>query len=132
LSLAFGLSLATKHPTQTSQVLAALFFGVFLWDGARIWGWRLRINSNGVAVRRYFRWTAVPWDQIRAVDTAGARSRNQEAVMLNTWNGRLRLGGFGYQFARALRDHLREEIGLNVKQRQVPDIPQKPQQCAIR
>ena len=58
-----------------------------------------------------FRWSAIPWTQIQAAETGSAGGRNQEAVTLTlTSNARLRLGTFGYRFARVLRDRLRKEI----------------------
>ena len=92
----------------------ALFgsFLLFVGDGARIWGWSVRPQTDGLAMRRYFRWTVVPWNEISAVETGTALSRYQEAVILTTRNGSMRMGTFSYKFARVLRDHLREEVAM--------------------
>ncbi|HEV2616321.1 MAG TPA: hypothetical protein VGU63_06885 [Candidatus Acidoferrales bacterium] len=92
-------------------VLALVMLVIFLRDGSRLWGWSIRMSPEEFRVRRYFRWTAVPWAQIRGVELTGARSRNNEGVALTLApEGQLQLGAFVYPFARALRDHLREEI----------------------
>ncbi len=113
--LAFWLS-----ATQFQRFWILMPVGTFLlakaiWDGARIWGWRVRSQSEGLALRRNFRWTVIPWAQISAVETRRAPyyGRYQEAVILIAANRSLRLGTFGCPFARALRDHLRGQIALH-------------------
>jgi membrane protein YdbS with pleckstrin-like domain len=91
--------------------LASILLIVFLRDVSRFWGWKLQVSPEELRVRRNFRWSAIPWTQIQAAETGSAGGRNQEAVTLTlTSNARLRLGTFGYRFARVLRDRLRKEI----------------------
>jgi len=69
------------------------------------------MSPEELRVRRNFRWSTIPWTQIQAAETGSAGGRNEEAVTLTlTSNTRLRLGTFGYRFARVLRDRLRKEI----------------------
>jgi hypothetical protein len=92
---------------------ASIALLVFLWDVGRTWGWRLQMAPEELRVRRYFRWSVIPWAQIRAVEVSSVRSRGsvREAVTLTlSSNATLRLGVFGYLGARALRDRLRQEI----------------------
>ena len=86
---------------------------VTLWDFSRTWGWQLEASPEGLRLQRYFRWSTLPWSGIRAVDVTPVRSRggNREAVKLTLANDHtIRLGVFGYAFARALRNRLRSEL----------------------
>jgi hypothetical protein len=94
--------------TSSLSVLAAVFF---VWDGARIWGWRIEILPDSLRVRRYWRWNTIPWEQILGVQSTPAIGRNKEAVFLDLTAGASeRLGSFNYAFARNLRDRLRIEV----------------------
>jgi len=88
-----------------------------IWDGARIWGWSVYSQSEGLKLRRHFRWTVIPWDQIHSVETRShyGRGQHRETVTLITRDRSLGLGTFGYPFARALRDYLRDQIALHQK-----------------
>jgi hypothetical protein len=113
---------STTQPTPRSWFLAAfacvsLLF--FLRDGTRIWGWGLEILPKGLRVKRRFRWSMIPWDQIRAVESvpAPAWGRNQEAIVLKLASNRPeRLGIFNPKFVRIVCDRLRDEIALRRNQ----------------
>jgi hypothetical protein len=91
--------------------LGSLLLLIFLWDGSRLWGWKLAIFPEELRVRRYFQWSAIPWAQIHVVEVGPGWGRNQESVILTLASGAtLRLGSFGYPFSRVLRDRLRTEI----------------------
>ncbi len=93
-----------------SWALGPIFVLLFLWDGTRIWGWKLQVLPAELRVRRNFLWSSIPWTQIRGIDVSPT-GRYQETVTLTfTSDAPLRLGRFGYVFARALRDYLREEM----------------------
>jgi hypothetical protein len=80
--------------------LGLLCVALFLWDGARMWGWRLSIAADEVRIRRYFRWATIPWEQIRSVENVDA-GRGREAVVVRLPTHRSeRLGSFGVPFAR--------------------------------
>lgn len=108
----FWYSITLPPPkSERFTVLAGLILIVFLVDAGRLWGWALRISPAELQVRRYFRWSAIPWTQIRGVELTGARSPYQQGVTLALApKSKLRLGAFASPFARALRDRLREEI----------------------
>jgi hypothetical protein len=94
-------------------VLGSVLLLLFLWDGCRIWGWNLQISAQELRVRRYFAWKAIPWTDIRSVQ-ARAGGRYQETVTLTLVSDEsLNLGRFGFLFARALRDRLRQQISPN-------------------
>jgi hypothetical protein len=106
----FGI---TEAPPGSRRFVALAFLclAILLWDGVRLLGWRLQMSSEELRVRRYFRWSAIPWRQIRSVELTGARSPYQQGVTLTLApKGRFRIGAFGCSFALALRDRLREEI----------------------
>lgn len=101
---------AQRGPHGVAIAIGLVSFLMFLRDGARIWGWRLEMHSEGVRVRRYFRWSTIPWEQIKAVSSVPA-GRRVEAVDVELVSGASeRLGSFGYTFARRLRDRLRIEL----------------------
>jgi hypothetical protein len=83
---------------------------LFLWDAKRIWGWRLEIASDGLRVRRDFRWATIPWDQIRAIDTSEAGRTQERVVVKLTSHASESLGTFLDSFARSLKDRLRYEL----------------------
>ena len=110
----FSLALVPGHSGRTPywfRLLLGLFSLVmFFWDGARIWSWRLEILPEGLRVRRYYRWTTIPWRQIQTVASVDD-GRSQEAVVLKLKSSATeRLGSFNFAFARNLRDRLRIEI----------------------
>ena len=91
-------------------VMGSVLLLLFVWDGLRIWGWNLEIGAQELRVRRYFAWKAIPWTDIRSVE-ARAGGRYQETVTLTLVSDKsLNLGRFGFLFARALRDRLRQQI----------------------
>lgn len=91
--------------------LGSILFLLFLWDGCRIWGWKLENGADELRVRRCFRWSAIPWPQIHAVETSTGAGRNQEKVTIKVSpRTSLTLGTFGFPFARALRDYLRASM----------------------
>ena len=92
--------------------LVSAFLLISLWDASRAWGWKLEMSPEELRMRRYFRWTGVPWAQISAADaTASGWGRGQETITLTLRSGEKRsLGSFGYRFARQLRDRLSTEI----------------------
>jgi membrane protein YdbS with pleckstrin-like domain len=102
----FWYSLTTSKP----WVFIALGL-LLLWDACRVLGWRLEITPEALRFRRYFLWTALPWTQVQAVETAQTWGRGQQAVRLTlTGESTLILGAFGHKFARILRDRLRNEL----------------------
>jgi hypothetical protein len=102
---------ADHYPSWFMTLLADGLILLFLCDGIRIWGWRLYIVSDGLRIRRGFRWHTIPWIDIRTVDSAPTRWRNQEIVVVRlTSQGSKRLGMFSTPFARNLRDRLRLEV----------------------
>lgn len=91
--------------------LGILSAGMFLWQAPQIWGWRLELSPNELRIRRLFRWTAVPWDQITAVDSTSRSGRQQESVVLRlSPHSKEILGTFNAAFAHNLRDRLRYEL----------------------
>ena len=88
--------------------LVALF--LLFWDGSRIWGWRLEILPEALRVRRRFRWSAIPWDQIRAVVSVTAGRTSERVILKLTSHATENLGTFLDSFARILRDRLRHEL----------------------
>jgi membrane protein YdbS with pleckstrin-like domain len=108
----FWYSIAKVEPKSWFYAaLASILLIIFLRDVSRFWGWKLQMSQEELRVRRNFRWSAIPWTRIQAAETGPAGGRNQEAVTLTlASNARLRLGTFGYRFARVLRDRLRKEI----------------------
>lgn len=88
-----------------------LALGLFLWEASRVWGWRLTWTADAVHVRRWFRWTVIPWTEIRAVEMV-YHGKRQERVVLQLEGERLEsLGTFSCEFAKELRNRLRAEAG---------------------
>jgi len=84
---------------------------LLIFYGIRIWGWALEVLPEELRVRRDWRWSTIPWDQISAVETAPGFGRDQELVILKLVSGvRENLGSFWFAFARNLRDRLRYEL----------------------
>jgi hypothetical protein len=114
LSLAF-FWFSTTRPAPKSWFMAAvgsIFLTIFLWEGGRVWGWGLQMSEE-LRVRRYFRWSAIPWAQIRTVETKTKYARGAAFVTVTlalASKSRLPVGTFSGPFASALRDRLREEI----------------------
>jgi hypothetical protein len=110
---------SVSGPPRNSLLMAAL--GVvlaieFAWDGSRTWGWRLAILPEGLRVRRHFRWTTIPWEEIRTVESDAAWGRGQESVDLKLASHHSeRLGRFSFLFARRLRERLRRELAARQK-----------------
>jgi hypothetical protein len=105
-----GLNHSGRYPSWFTLPAAAALTVLFFWDAARIWGWRLEILPDALRMRRRFRWTMIPWDQIRKVESV-PRGRNQERVVLHLVSHSLEpLGTFGGGFARNLRDRLKQEL----------------------
>jgi hypothetical protein len=105
-------SLATNSARYSYWVtfpLGALSVSLFFWDGRRIWGWRLETLPTALRVRRGFRWTTIPWDQIRDVKSMQKGRQMSVAVELASHHSE-QLGNFKDSFARNLRDRLRVEI----------------------
>jgi hypothetical protein len=99
-----------RNPAWLSQAIGLLCLAAFLWDGARIWGWRLEPAAHGLCIRRYFRWSTIPWDQIRGVETASA-GRGTEVLVVNLVSRKsVRLGRFDVVYARNTRERLRLEL----------------------
>jgi hypothetical protein len=108
----FWNSSATAQPTPwLFVILGPVLLIASLSHALRFWGWRLQMSPRELRVRRNFRWTAIPWREIRAANTIPAWGRNQEAVILTlAAHATISLGTFSYPFARALRNRLREAI----------------------
>lgn len=100
-----------RTPIFVSLPLGIVSLVMLFRDGSRIWGWRLEMAPEGLRVRRFFRWSEIPWEEIQAVETVSPNGGNQEAVLVKLRsNASERLGSFGCAFARNLRDRLRIEI----------------------
>ena len=83
---------------------------MFFIDGARIGGGKLEILPEGVRVRRYFRWSTIPWEKINAVQTLNAGRSDEKVLVKLASRATENLGKFGRAFVRHLRDRLRIEI----------------------
>jgi len=104
-----------RTPAWTAYSLGLICLIAFFWDAARIWGWRLELLPGGLRVRRYFRWTTIPWDGIRSVESVSA-GRNEEALVLKlTAHNSERLGKFDVVYVRNVRDRLRQELAHQAK-----------------
>ena len=91
--------------------LGVLFLALLVWDGTRIWAWRLEIQPAVLRARQWFQWTTVPWEQIRSVEMQPVWARNHNAVILKlARGGSVRLGVFSVIFASLLRERLRREL----------------------
>lgn len=102
-----------RYPYWVTLPIGLLAMVLFLREAGRIWGWRLQMLPDQLRVRRYYRWSTIPWMQIRAVETRTryARGAGQTTVTLSLASGPpFRVGRFGDAFARILRDRLRKEI----------------------
>jgi len=109
LLLVPGLSInAGRYPYGVTLPLGILSLVLFFWDGRRIWGWRLEMLPDRLRVRRGFRWSTIPWEQIRTVESVGRG--NLERVVLKLTSHSEYLGTFNCAFARNLRDRLRIEV----------------------
>lgn len=94
-----------------NAALGASLLALFLWEGSRIWGWKIEILPGELRVRRRYRWTSIPWNQICAVETVPSRARDQEAIIVRLSSNDLEsLGAFNFAFARNARDRLRVEL----------------------
>ena len=102
----------TREPRLAAVLLGLLSLALFFWDGARIWSWRLELLPESLRVRRYYRWTAIPWEQISKVESCAAKfGRRQQSVILTLESGASEeLGTFLDAFAISLRDRLRLEL----------------------
>jgi hypothetical protein len=98
-----------RYPHWMAFPLGALSLVLFFWDARRMWGWRLEMLPGALRVRRGFRWTTIPWDQIRNVKSM-PRGRQESVAVELASNHAERLGTFNCSFARNLRDRLRIEI----------------------
>ncbi len=93
------------------NLVGVLPTALFLWYGVQIWGWALEVLPQELRVRRRWRWSSFAWDEIRGIETAPARGRDQEAVILKlVSNTSESLGSFWFAFARNMRDRLGYEI----------------------
>jgi len=99
-----------RVPYLVAMPIGLMSLGMFFWEGARIWGWKLEILPEEIRVRRHFRWSTIPCKQIQSVTTVEA-GRSSETVVIKLGSHESeRLGSFGCAFARRLRDRLRIEI----------------------
>jgi hypothetical protein len=104
------------NPGAPERYWEGLPFGIlalclFFWEATRVWGWRLAFSANAVHVRRRFLWTAIPWQEIRAVEMVYDGKRQERVILLLAHQKREILGTFSYQFAQELRNRLRDEAG---------------------
>ncbi|HYL62073.1 MAG TPA: hypothetical protein VE077_05575 [Candidatus Methylomirabilis sp.] len=101
---------SSKYPAWFSYSLGLICLVAFFWDGARIWGWRLELVTEGLRIRRYFRWTMIPWEHIQGVESISA-GRSQEALVLKLASRKSEgLGKFDVVYSRNTRDRLRQEL----------------------
>lgn len=107
----YGSAGGRPPASRLKAVLGAAFLILLFWDGGRIWGWKLEILPEVLRIRRRFRWSTIPWQQIRSVESVPIWARDQESVILKlASHTEERLGTFVFMFARNLRDRLRIEI----------------------
>ncbi len=106
------VGLDRNHPERywASLTVGLIALVLFLWDGARIWGWRLDLLPESVRVCRYFRWTSIPWTIIRRVESIDAGRAQERVVLKLNSDSAESLGTFFDVFARNLRDRLRHEL----------------------
>jgi hypothetical protein len=83
---------------------------MFFREATRIWGWKLELLPEGIHVRRNFRWTTIPWEQIHSIQDADAGGRTESVNVKLLAHHSERLGTFNVAFARRLRDRLRTEL----------------------
>jgi hypothetical protein len=62
-----GLDRHSDHHWFISHWYGALL--LFSLHATRIWGWRMELLTEGLHVRRRFRWVTIPWNQIRAIES---------------------------------------------------------------
>ncbi len=102
-----------RYPYWVTLPIGLLAMALFLREAGRIWGWRLEILPDQLRVRRYYRWSTIPWSQIRTIETRTRyiRGAGQTKVTLSLASSPpFRVGTFDDVFARILRDRLRKEI----------------------
>ncbi len=107
-----GLTRTGRYPWPLMLALGIVMVPLFVWDALRIWSWRLELLPEAVRVRRMGRWTRIPWNEIRSIDSERSTiGRRQERVIIRmTSHSAERLGTFLDAFARNLRDRLRIEL----------------------
>lgn len=99
-----------RYPPSFAYFVGLICVVVFFWDGARIWGYRLELVPEALRVRRYFRWTMIPWADIKTIESVST-GRSQEALVLHLASRHSqRLGKFDFLYARNTRDRLRQEL----------------------
>ena len=96
------------YPHWVTLPLGALSLVLFFWGARRIWGWRLETLPDVLRIRRGFRWTTIPWEQIRDVKSTRKGRQQSVAVELASPHSE-QLGTFEDSFASNLRDRLRFE-----------------------
>jgi hypothetical protein len=110
---------SVRYHAWLSFALGVLLALIFVWDALRIWTWRLELLPDAVRVRRYGRWSSIPWKQIRAVESRpariaglpGLRQRGMVSVILKLESHSTEpLGTFVDAFGINLRDRLRFEL----------------------
>ncbi len=99
-----------RYPYWLTLPLGALSLVMFFWSGSNIWGWRLEILPEGLRVRRRFRWTTIPWGQIKTVESIATGRSQGRVVLALVSHSSEQLGTFNDAFARNMRDRLRNEI----------------------
>jgi len=100
----------SRTPAGFAYFLGLISLVAFFWDGARIWGWKLELLPAGLRIRRYFRWTMIPWNQIRGVESVSAGCSQEALVLKLASRTSERLGKFDVAYARDTRDRLRQEL----------------------
>jgi len=105
---------SSRTPAGFAYSLGLISFVAFFWDGARIWGWRLELLPAGLRIRRYFRWTMIPWNQIRGVESVSAGRSQEELVLKLVSRNSEPLGKFDIVYARNTRDRLRQELAQRI------------------
>jgi hypothetical protein len=90
--------------------LGTLAAAAFFWYAPRVWGWRLQLLPEALRVRRLYRWTVIPWNQISAIESVSSGGRQESVVVKLGSRHSEQLGTFNDAFARNLRDRLRYEL----------------------
>jgi len=113
LILSHDILRSGRHPYLADWLLLVIGVWRFLQDAGRIWGWRLEILPEGLRIRRWFRWSMIPWNEIRAIDSfvsGWGWGRDATVELTTSSSATERLGSFRYGFARDMRNRLRYEL----------------------
>lgn len=108
------LAVETKSPGQHWDKLPYGIVSALAWLGDVSLNplWRLELLPQGIRVRNRYRWSAIAWEQISAVESVASKPgvRRESVVLTLASHASQTLGTFDGVFARTLRDRLRYEV----------------------